>query len=188
MGGFQWGMYVIEEESQQGRCLHQKKQKIKNKKKEDSRNRRHSLHEQIVPIPPQQIPDVEAEEDNATLKEAGYMEDDIIDPLVNEQSCEELNNYVTPDANVTQQQPWPVVKSPNRSCHPVVDVNVTPPFQTTTNFASKQKRTLKRIQVDESELTSMEGKVAKCTILRRYSQIMKQYFYNKLEACNANCF
>ena len=81
MGGFQWGMYVIEEESQQGRCLHRKKQKIKNKKREDSRNRRHSLDEQIVPIPPQQIPDVDA-------KEAGYMEDDIIDPLVNGQSCE----------------------------------------------------------------------------------------------------
>ena len=70
------------------------------KKREDSRNRRHSLHEQIVPIPPQQIRDVEAEEDNATLKEVG-----IIDPLVNGQSCEEFNNYVTPDANVTQQQP-----------------------------------------------------------------------------------
>ena len=117
MGGFQWGMYVIDDESQQGRCLHLKKQKIKNKKKrEDSRNRRHSLHEQIVPIPPQQIPDVEAEEDNATLKEVGYMEVDIIDPLVNEQSYEEFNNYVTPDENVTQQQPWSVIESPNRSC------------------------------------------------------------------------
>ena len=54
----------------------------KEKKGEDSRNHRHSLHEKIVPIPPQQIPDVEVEEDNATLKEAGYREDDIIDPLV----------------------------------------------------------------------------------------------------------
>ena len=34
----------------------------KEKKREDSRNRRHSLHEQIVPIPPQQIPNVEAKE------------------------------------------------------------------------------------------------------------------------------
>ena len=58
--------------------------------------------EQILPIPPQQIPDIEADEDNATLKEAGYMEVDIIDPLVNGQSCEEFNNYVTPDANVTK--------------------------------------------------------------------------------------
>ena len=71
------------------------------KKREDSRNRRDSLHEQIVPIPLQEIPDVEAKEDNATLKEAGYMEVDIIDPLVNEKSCEEFNNYVTPNANVT---------------------------------------------------------------------------------------
>ena len=68
---------------------------------EDSRNHWHSLHEQIVPIPPQQIPDVEAEEYNATLKEARYMEVDTTDPLVNEQSCEEFNNYVTPNANVT---------------------------------------------------------------------------------------
>ena len=96
-------MYVIEDESQQGRCLHWKKHKRKKKKKkEDSRNRRHSLHEKIVPIPPQQIPDVEAEEYNATLKEADYTEVDIIDPLVNGQSCEEFNNYVTPDANMTQ--------------------------------------------------------------------------------------
>ena len=41
----------------------------KEKKREDSRNRRHSLHEQIVHVPAQQIPDVEAEEKNATLKE-----------------------------------------------------------------------------------------------------------------------
>ena len=75
----------------------------KEKKREDSRNHRHSLHEKIVPIPPQQIPNVEAKEDNATLKEAGYTEVDIIDPLVNGQSCEYFNNYVTPDANVTPQ-------------------------------------------------------------------------------------
>ena len=89
------------------------------------------------PFPPQQIPDVEAEEDNATLNEFGYTKVDIIDPLVNRQYCEDFNNYVTPDANVTRQQPWLVVHSPNRSCQPVVDVNVTPAFQTATNFASK---------------------------------------------------
>ena len=119
------------------------------------------MDEKIVLVPTQQILDVEAEEDNAALKEAGYTEDDIIDPLVNGKSCEEFNNYVTPDANVTQQQPWPVVQSPNRSCHPVVDVNVTPSFQTVRNLASKRKRTPKHIQVDKSELNSMEGKVAK---------------------------
>ena len=59
------------------------------------------MDEKIVPIPAQQIPDVEAEEDNATLKETGYRGDDIIDPLLNIQSCEKFNNYVTPDANVT---------------------------------------------------------------------------------------
>ena len=102
------------------------------KEREDSRNRQHSLHEQIVLVPPQQIPDVEDEEYNATIKEAGDTEVDIIDPLVNGQSCEEFNNNVTPDANVTQQQPWLVVQSPNRSCQPIVDVN-----QTIRNFASK---------------------------------------------------
>ena len=35
--------------------------------------------------------------------------------------------------------------------------------------------------MDESDLTSMEGKVAKRTILRHCSQIMKQYFDNKSE-------
>ena len=73
------------------------------------------------------------------------MEVDIIDPLVNGQSCEEFNNYVPPDVNVTQQQPCSVVQSPNRSCEPVVDVNVTPTFEMAINFASKRKRTPKRI-------------------------------------------
>ena len=58
----------------------------------------------------------------------------MIDPLVNRQSCEEFNNYVTPDANVTQEQPCLVVQYPNRSCEPVVDVNITPTFQTATNY------------------------------------------------------
>ena len=86
---------------------------------------------------PLEIPNVEAKEDNATLKEAGYTEVDIIHPLADGQYCEEFNNYVTPDVNVTQQQPCWVVQSPNRSCELVVDVNVTPAFQTERNFASK---------------------------------------------------
>ena len=95
------------------------------------------MGEKILPILTQQIPHIEDEEDNATLKEVGYTEVDIIDPLVNRQSCEEFNNYATPDANMTHQQAWSAVQSPNRSCEPVMDVNVTPAFQTTTNFASK---------------------------------------------------
>ena len=54
----------------------------KEEKREDSRNRRHSLDEQILPIPAQQIPDIEAEEDNATLKEAIYRGYDILGPLL----------------------------------------------------------------------------------------------------------
>ena len=73
----------------------------KQKKREDSRNRRHSLHEQIVSIPPQEIHDIEAKEDNATLKEAGYTKVDIIHPLVDGQSCEQFNNHDTPNVNVT---------------------------------------------------------------------------------------
>ena len=129
-----------------------------------------------------------AEEDNATLKEAGYREDDIIDPLVIGKYCEEFNNYVTLDANVTQQQPWLVVQTPNQSCQPVVDVNVTPSFQTARNFTSKRKRNPKRIQVDESKLTSMEGKVSKRTILHHCSQIMKQYFDNESESDKCHFF
>ena len=56
----------------------------KEKKREDSRNCRHSLDAKILPIPAQQVPNIEAEEDNATLEEAVYMGDDIIDPLLNE--------------------------------------------------------------------------------------------------------
>ena len=69
-----------------------------------------------------------------------------------------------------------------------MDVNATPAFQTERNFSSKRKRTPKRIQVDESELNSMEGKVAKCTILRCCSQIMTQYFDNKSEAGKCQLF
>ena len=85
----------------------------KEKKREDSRNCRHSLDKQIVPIPPQQMPDVQGEEDNATLKEDGYRGYDIIDPLLNGQYYEEFNNYVTPNESVTQQQPWLVIQFPN---------------------------------------------------------------------------
>jgi len=42
--------------------------------------------------------------------------------------------------------------------------------------------------VDESGLNSMEGKVAKRTILRHSSQIMKQYFDNKSEADKCQLF
>ena len=63
-----------------------------------------------------------------------------------------------------------------------MDVNATPTFQTARNFASK------RIQVDESGLNSMEGKVAKRTILRHSSQIMRQYFDNKSEAGKCQLF
>ena len=70
----------------------------KQKKRKNSRNRQHSLQEQIVPIPPQEIPDVEAKEYNETLKEAGYTEVDIIHPLVDGQYSKQFNNYVTPDA------------------------------------------------------------------------------------------
>ena len=69
-----------------------------------------------------------------------------------------------------------------------MDVNSTLAFQTARNFASKQKRTPKRIQVDESKLTSMEGKVAKCTILHHCYQIMKQYFDNKSKAGKCQLF
>ena len=60
----------------------------KEKKREHSRNRRYSLEEKILPIPAQQIPDVEAEEDNATLMEAGYREDEHLGLLLSGQSCE----------------------------------------------------------------------------------------------------
>ena len=73
------------------------------------------------------------------------MEVDIIDPLVNGQSCEEFNNYVTPDANVTRKQPCQLVQSPNQSCHLVVYVNITPTFQTEKNISSTRKINYKHI-------------------------------------------
>ena len=69
-----------------------------------------------------------------------------------------------------------------------MDVNITRAFQTTKNITSKQKRTPKRIQVDERKLTSMEGNVAKRTILHHCFQIMKHYFDNKSEAGKCQLF
>ena len=42
--------------------------------------------------------------------------------------------------------------------------------------------------MDESGLTSMDGKVAKRTILHHCSQIMKQYFDKKSEATKCQLF
>ena len=47
-----------------------------------------------------QILDVEVEEDNAMLMEAGYGEDENIVALLSENFCEEFNHYVHDDANV----------------------------------------------------------------------------------------
>ena len=104
-------------------------------KREDSRNRLHSLDEKILPILDQQIPNVDTEEYNAMFKEAGYRRDDILGPLLRKKYCEEFNNYVPHDANVTPQQPCQVVQTPNQSCQPVVDLNITPTFQMTRNLA-----------------------------------------------------
>jgi hypothetical protein len=77
--------------------------------------------------------------------EVGYRGDDIIGPLLSEQSPEEFNHSVPGDANFTPQQPCQVVQSPNQSFQPQLDVNVTPAFETARNLASKRKRTPKRI-------------------------------------------
>ena len=61
---------------------------------------------------------------------------EIIGALLRGKICQEFNSYVPDDANVAPQQPCHVIQSPNRSCQHVVDVNVTPAFQTTKNNAS----------------------------------------------------
>ena len=62
------------------------------------------------------------------LKEVGYRRDDTLGPLLSAQTCEEFNHYVPHDENVAPQKPCKVVQSPNRSCQPGLDVNVTPTF------------------------------------------------------------
>ena len=66
--------------------------------------------------------------------EDGYGEDENLGALLSGKFCEEFNNYVSNDETVFLQQPCEVVQFPNRSCHPVVDVNVTPAFRTAINF------------------------------------------------------
>ena len=58
--------------------------------------------------------DVEFEEDNAMLMEAGYGEDKNLSALLSGKFCEEFNHYARDDANVALQQPCQVVQSPNR--------------------------------------------------------------------------
>ena len=50
-----------------------------------------------------QIPNVEVEEDNAMLIEAGYDEYENLSGLLSGQFCEEFNHYVPNDANVAPQ-------------------------------------------------------------------------------------
>ena len=68
--------------------------------------------------------------------EYGYGEEENIGALLREQFCEEFNHYVLDDANVAPQQPCQVVQSPNQTCQPVVDVNITSTFQTKKKLAS----------------------------------------------------
>ena len=60
-----------------------------------------------------QIPDVEVEEDNATLMEVVYGEDENTRALLSGQFCEDFNHYVLDDENVALQQPFQVVQYPN---------------------------------------------------------------------------
>ena len=78
------------------------------------------------------------------LMEASYGEDDNIGTFLRRKFCEEFNKYVPDDENVAPQQPCEVVQSPNRICHLVVDVNVTPTFQMEKNLAS-MRNTLEEI-------------------------------------------
>ena len=50
----------------------------KENKRGDSINHQHSLDEKNFPFPAQQLPGVEAKEDNEALKEDGYRGDDIL--------------------------------------------------------------------------------------------------------------
>jgi len=122
------------------------------------------------------------------LMEVGYGVAENIGAFLSGQFCEEFNHYVLNDANVASQKPCEVVQSPNRSCHPIVDVNATHFFQLAKNIASTRKRTPKRIHADKSVLTSMEGKMPKRNILHHCSQIMKQYFDHKSEVGKCQLF
>ena len=66
--------------------------------------------------------------------EDGYGEDENIGAFLSGQFCEDLNHYVHDNENVASQKPCEVVQSPTGICYPVVDVNVTPAFQTERNL------------------------------------------------------
>ena len=65
---------------------------------------------------------------------------------------------------------------------PIQNVNATP------SISNGRKCTPKRIQVDESTLSSMERKMPQCTIHRHCSEIIRQYFEPKSDAGKCQLF
>ena len=59
---------------------------------------------------------------------------------------------------------------------PIQNLNITP------SISHGRKCTPKRIQVDESTLSSMEGKMPQRTICRDCLEIIRQYFEPKSDA------
>ena len=65
---------------------------------------------------------------------------------------------------------------------PIQNLNITP------SISHGRKCTPKRIQVDESALSSMEGKMPRCTIRCHCSEIIRQYFEPKSDARKCQLF
>ena len=93
---------------------------------------------------------VESQLHSNLLEEAGYEQGDYSEfiegvPNIVDEAFQQMNNGVQ---------------------SPIQNLNVTP------SISHGQKCTPKRIQVDESALSSMKGKMTQCTIHRYYSKIV----------------
>ena len=100
----------------------------------------------------EQIPDVEVEEDNETLMEVGYGEDENIGASLSGKFSEEFNKYVPNDESVALQQPCEVVQYPNQTCQLVVDVKITSAFQMKKKRKKREESRNHRHSINEKIL------------------------------------
>ena len=127
---------------------------------------------------------VEALEDIGVLRDVEYEALDL-GAMINFQSIQEYHNHVEHIPNMDQH----VNEAPQQRS-PGIHISCPPSLP---QLSSARKITPRRIHVDESCLSGLEGKFPKCTIDWKCSKLMKEYFESKgkcqLLICllNSNC-
>ena len=167
----------------------------KEKKRIDMMNRRLSLENNpnpiiedmaVHPINPTQeeIPhSLEGPSQDEAHEEAVYMEPTVEEENINRTIDEDVG---LPPSNYQEDSEGQQVatETPERIVDALEDRNPTPlpPLEST------RRRTLKRIQVDEGLLNSMQGMLSKCSIAYQTQHILNKYFEGKCDGDKCRLF